>query len=55
MEVIFVTENNKDINHNPLVTGLCHQCLNLQHWESLLIVCVKLSVSNEKNVVMVLT
>lgn len=39
MEVIFVAENNKDINHKLLVTGLRHQGLNLQHWELLLIVC----------------
>ena len=39
MEVVFVAENNKDINHKLLVTGLWHWYLNLQHWELLLMAC----------------
>lgn len=39
MEVVFVAENNKDINHKPLVTALHHWYLNLQYWELLLMAC----------------
>lgn len=39
MNAVFVAENNKDVNHEPLVTGLCHQYLNLQLWELLLVTC----------------
>lgn len=39
MNVASVAENNKDVNHEPLVTGLYHQYLNLQPWELLLMTC----------------
>lgn len=39
MEVVFVAEINKDINHKLLVTGLHHRYLNLQHWELLFMAC----------------
>lgn len=39
MNVVSVAENNEDVNCEPLVTGLYHQYLNLQHWELLLMTC----------------
>lgn len=39
MNVVSVAENNKDVNHEPLVTGLYQGYLNLQRWELLLMTC----------------
>lgn len=52
MDVFFVAENKKDVNHKLVVTGLRHRYLNLQHWELLLMAC---ETEHEKNVVMVLS
>lgn len=52
MDIVFVAENKKDVNHKLLVTSLRHRYLNLQHWEWLL---MAYETEYEKNVVMMLS